>query len=372
MRRTRFVVPASAGKRRHVAQASCLCLQAHRQDACATRGGFTLVELLITIAIISILVSMSMGAVFMAQESARFERSQALVAKLHNVIIDRWESYRTRRLILTVAGNPSSRLIGVRELMRLEMPDRYEDLVFTPTTVAVPGLRNTYIRRINNARLKYNAANGTSYANATAFIQNVLGDPNVNQHQSAECLYLLIAASMSADERAEFKDKEYADTNGNFMPEFVDAWSNPIHFLRWAPGFISDVHLQDPIDHHDPFDPYGLQMGLASANIKKNWPTLGTSPPEPSPFNSGSIQAWGFAIVPLIFSAGPDKEYGIRELMRATPEANAVLLAKDRDPYSRYDDGAGSYVWRGEGMLVSGDTVHYDNIHNHNPVGFGK
>lgn len=343
-----------------------------KRDGIRVRRGFTLVELLITISIISILVSMSMGAVFMAQESARHERTQALISKLHNVIIDRWETYRTRRLMLVVAGTPANRLIGVRELMRLEMPDRYEDLVFNPTTVAVPGLRNTYLRRINNARLKYNAANGTSHANANAFIQNVLGDPNINPHQSAECLYLLIAASMPADERAEFKEKEYADTNGNFMPEFVDAWGTPIHFLRWAPGFISDVHLQDPIDHHDPFDPYGLQMGLSSANIKKNPPPLGTAPPEPAPFNAGSIQAWGFAIVPLIYSAGPDKEYGIQELFRAAPEANAVLLAKNRDPFSRFDDGTGTYFWRGEGQAVGGDTVHYDNIHNHNPVGFGK
>src|SRR5688572_30618255 len=93
--------------------------------------GFTLVELLISMAIIAILMSMAFGAVWAAQETARKDRSEAMISKLHNVVIDRWESYRTRRVNMSTSAPTGTfaRLKARRELMRLEMPDRYEDLV---------------------------------------------------------------------------------------------------------------------------------------------------------------------------------------------------------------------------------------------------
>ncbi len=347
-----------------------------RRSASNLARGFTLVELLITITIIGILMTFSVGAVFLAQETARTERTGGIIQKLHNVIIDRWESYRTRRVILVVANNPTNRLNAIREVMRMEMPDRYEDLVFVPAFVdANLPLRAAYVRRINAARLKYNTANSTTYANHTAFISNVL-DNTTNQNEAAECLYLLISASMSADERAEFRDKEYADTNNNFMPEFIDGWGNPIRFLRWAPGVVSDVQIHEPVDYHDPFDQYGLQIGAANQSgpaddINKNPPPQAGS--EPAPLTATGIQEWGYAILPYIYSAGPDKEYGIHQLLFDTPASTLPaalnLLAKNRNPFSRYDPGSGTYAWRGDPVPVGGDTVNLDNIHNHNPLG---
>ena len=61
------------------------------------------------------------------------------------------------------------------------------------------------------------------------------------------------------------------DTDGDGMKEILDAWGNPIEFLRWAPGLRSLIQDGDPA-HADPFDPRGvysdldgdddLQMGL--------------------------------------------------------------------------------------------------------------
>lgn len=327
--------------------------------------GFTLIELLITIAIISILVTFSLGAVFVAQETARRDRTEAMISKLHNVIIDRWESYRTRRLSLLTPTSSTARLNGVRELMRLEMPDRYEDFVFAPAHVTTPALRNAYIRRLDRARAAYNTANATSLS-TTAYINTILGD-GTNPNESAECLHLFITVSMSADDRAEFKDKEVSDTNANGMPEFCDGWGIPIHWLRWAPGVVSDVQIHNPVDYHDPFDPYGLEICLASENIRK--PTAGI-PREAS--GESHAPEWGYAMLPYIFSAGPDSVFGIHELRlgpAATAPAAANLLLKNNHPYCRFDDGTGTFVWRGEPLAVNGDTVHFDNIHNHNPLG---
>ncbi len=350
----------------------------------ARRSGFTLVELLVTIAIISIVLTFSLGAVFLAQESARGARTEAMISKLHNVIVERWESYRTRRLTLLSGtlpyANPvDNRLAAIRDLMRMEMPDRYEDLVFTSRFIPNPGLRQTYLRRIDAARIKYNATTGTSYT-TTQFIQNVLGT-GTNENESAECLYLLVMASFPADDRAEFRGRENADTNNNFMPEFIDAWGMPIRWLRWAPGVnFSDVQLQDPIDHHDPFDPYGREIGLASDSIKKSALNPATQCPplasgEPVPFNPGSIQVWGFSMLPFIYSAGSDKEFGIHELLFAVqvPAApTSTLSLKNENPYSRYAMNATTYASRGEPLAVANNTVNLDNIHNHNPQGANK
>lgn len=336
-------------------------------------SGFTLIELLATMAIISIILTFMLGAVWVAQESTRGAQTETMIAKLHNVIIERWESYRTRRVSLQtspvfVANTPANRLVGIRELMRMEMPDRYEDVIFTPTVHTQSGLQTTYQRRIDSALRKYNAANGTSLTRAQ-FVDTILADDGAgrNPNEGAECLYLIIMASMPADERVSFRHKEYGDTNNNYMPEFLDAWGTPIRFLRWAPGVQSDVQIHNPVDYHDPFDPFALQMGWQSSNINRNPPPVESG--EPTPFNAGSIQVWGYSILPYIYSAGADHEFGINQALIATP-ASGTILAKNRNPYSRYNDGSGNYLWRGEPVPSStGDTVHFDNIHNHNPQG---
>lgn len=369
------------------------------------RRGFTLVELLIVMAIIATLAAMSYGAVFLAQETARRERTAAIVQKLHNVVIDRWESYRLRRINPTSAVDTGVERLGARrEVLRMEMPDRYDDLVFAPTLSTVTGLRNAYLRRVNAARVKYNAANATTYANSTAFVNSVLGT-GTNANESAECLYLWITASLTADERADFKGKDVGDTNNNFMPEFIDGWGRPIHWLRWAPGFASDVRNTNAMRHHDPLDPAGTEVGWSELFTDSDGDGTHDSgepyiddgePNNPSgngqfdtlqqhapPLASGEVVpfsvdadgqtrvAWAFAIVPLIYSGGPDGEVGIFEGIAATSPAPVALIAgKNAHPYARFDDGSGTYLWRGSSQLnADGDTVHLDNIHNHLPQG---
>ena len=72
------------------------------------------------------------------------------------------------------------------------------------------------------------------------------------------------------------------------MPEILDPWGKPIYFLRWAPGFASD--LQDPSRRApDPFDPLRIDPRWASDDAEKP-----------------------FALFPLVYSAGRDRDYGVR------------------------------------------------------------
>jgi len=61
----------------------------------------------------------------------------------------------------------------------------------------------------------------------------------------AEMLYALLVESQgpfgSIFNRDEFTDKEVQDTDGDGLPEFVDAWGEPLQFYRWPLLFPSDL-----------------------------------------------------------------------------------------------------------------------------------
>ncbi len=71
-------------------------------------GAFTLVELLITMAIIAIMATMVLVAMFAAQEQARVQKTRMLITKLNNIIMTRYDEYRTRRVPISTAGMPPS------------------------------------------------------------------------------------------------------------------------------------------------------------------------------------------------------------------------------------------------------------------------
>ncbi|MGD9724261.1 MAG: type II secretion system protein [Pirellulales bacterium] len=217
---------------------------------------FTLIELLITILVIAMLAGMMLVMFYRAQESARAQRTHALVTKLDAIIKGKWEDYKTRRVPITVPPGTQPpvaarlRLDGLRDLMRWELPERYTDLVQVSTTfplvvnpaapatispvanwpyssdpIKPPALASAYVRRMQAA-----AAAGTV--------------PTVD-HQGAEMLYLIVMAGVAddSDARDVFKTDGAGDTDSDGMLEFLDGWGRPIQFLRWAPGFLSELSV---------------------------------------------------------------------------------------------------------------------------------
>jgi len=75
----------------------------------------------------------------------------------------------------------------------------------------------------------------------------VLGNLNAHQHKTArsEVLYALLVEGSgpfgSIFNRDEFTDKEVQDTDGDGLPEFVDAWGQPLQFYRWPLLYHSDT-----------------------------------------------------------------------------------------------------------------------------------
>ncbi|MEQ8788915.1 MAG: type II secretion system protein [Pirellulaceae bacterium] len=234
------------------------------------RRSFTLIELLITISVVTILAATIVVAMAGAIEQARVERARAQVLKINELLIRRWEEYRTRpvriRIPQGISGRHAAwlRLNALRELMRMEMPDRISDVADPPVSLpAVPSLNLAYQRR---ASAGWNTT-----------------------HESAECLYLILALMREGDGTAldNFKPSEIADVDGDGMKEIIDPWGVPIYFLRWAPQL--QTPLQDPNNRAnapDPFDPF--RVGISDINSDQpNW-----------------------AMYPFVFSAGPDETHG--------------------------------------------------------------
>jgi len=459
-----------------------------RSFRCSTslRRAFTLVEMLITVTIISMMAGMVLFAMYGAQEAAKRQKTEALIARIDAVLKSKWESYRSRRVPVVIPadepyddsnGNgrfdagvdsftdlqwdppnpvntfrdafPAARikLDALHDLMRLEMPDRWSDVTDNPASfsytinsngdtksfsIGRPSVSQGYLR-------KYTAANVGGMGGPT--------QATAEEYQGAECLYMIIQAS-SAEEGDDvstiLKPENVRDTDGDSFPEIVDAWGMPIRFLRWAPGFPSARSIMytavydgappgTGMDAHRvefwitgngvPQDGKGIIGGTIigiqqdSYKIRTGWdyanaaqisayffePDNMTMPPTPrgrvvcttpnsvgvpgsvaganlpvvitgpDPFDPtgvyrkdkflGTFPAFNqagppFALYPLVYSAGPDKSYGVIS-DSATP---LRYIQQNVNPFFK---PMGSDAM-GTTTQIAGERGDWkDNIHNH-------
>lgn len=273
------------------------------------RCGFTLVELMVTMAIMVILSAMLAVALGGAEESAQVAHTRAVIARLHTLLMDRYESYRWRRLPIQIAPGSSpaqankSRCDAVRELMRMELPESFADITNPPVT-SVP-------RTATSA--SYLSALGTAPSNTT--------------YQGADCLYMIVTMGLEENDVLEnFSQSDIGhDPNNPSIPCFIDSWNNPIQFIRWAPGFNSPLQPNSPTDR-DQTDPTGVYG----------------SPPTT------------FALYPLIYSAGPDGYYDLQP-------PTATDAATSNNPFGSMTVGAPTII---NPPNTTGTLGSYDNVTN--------
>jgi len=292
------------------------------------RRALTLMELLVVIVIITLLATMVLFALFGALEGAKRTRTQTQIMRLNDMIIGKWETYKTRAVRLKIPqaarGNAmdvsAARLVAIRDLQRMELPDRITDLRYFPVTIPRPITTPAAPQpRLDPPSLWW------AYRRRAGFVGNSTTAPPTwtAAHQGAECLYLIVSQIRDGDTSGLdfFKETEIGDTDNDGMPEILDAWGRPIEFLRWAPGYsistgpdrkwgvsavddinfrgealsddelVSDLNIPDGNLSPDPFDPLHVDDDLRGV--------------------MGVPARRSFALIPLIYSAGPDNNYDI-------------------------------------------------------------
>jgi len=343
--------------------------------------GFTLVELLATIAIIGILAGAVLAAVHATREAARVAKTRSTITKLHTILMEQYESYRTRRVPVQTAGLPPAavapRRLGAMWLtMSLEMPERVSDLPLVATennpkpevavvdpssgnpvfTIPVPALSAAYCRRYRRALNDLVNNKGLSVDEAGDLIA---------QYFSAECLYMIVTMAGGAEAREQFKGSEIGDVDGDGLPEFLDAWGNPIKFLRWAPG-VTDSDLQAQTYFLNPTGDEFVQAApefVAEVALRDH-----------DPYDNRNLFPYAYRLVPLIYSAGPDGIYDID--VAQAPGQPGYRFRDLGDPY--YYGTAANRVENTSGRPIDSDNLsvtatgsangsfdHYDNITNH-------
>jgi prepilin-type N-terminal cleavage/methylation domain-containing protein len=285
------------------------------------RGGYTLVELLVSVSIILVLLALLGGAISAARNGAQAGATTNAISKLDQVILTQFRRYESRSvprdvvnsLRQTIANPSAARAWHIRRnMIAADMPDRWSDVaVMASGTSSFPrtGAQAAYIAT-------YNAANPKPTA----------------QYGGAECLFMIAMQGGFADclDCNGLGQLKKGDKDADGALEFWDEWNNPIDYILWAPGYRKPGETT-------PF----------FAPLDSAFPTTGAVRP-------------GLGMRPLIYSAGPDEQYGLER------NGDAGTLSRGSSPMGRDCGNPGDATTSTSGgpSGTSGDDDRTDNIVN--------
>ena len=345
------------------------------------RYGFTLVEVLTVMIIISLMGGMVVTAVQGVSRTVKESRTRSIINAIDNVIQEQYESYKYRPLPVEIPDlyRPSSlgtndvgfevlateaaraRLIMTRDLQRMEMPDRLADIRSAPVAIRaacnpvivtpppIPPAVSPPAGTIVNTRsdpasrrvfpVNWYDSNASFTSSARDNVPGKLAayrtriDPAFNftaqqalENQGAECLYLIMANAYVAGTPAieAIPNANIDDTDGDGLLEILDGWGQPLGFIRWP------IAYEDPdqaLNTATPDDFDLFRSDFAFVNGVTSSIARATNV-VPTPDVTG-LAPW--SVRPLIISRGDDGEFGIALNPFLKPTMPGGLMIEDLD-----------------------------------------
>ena len=322
------------------------------------RPGLTLVELLVSISLITVVSSMFLVAYRAAATEASNMRTQSTIRKISEVLVSRMQEYENYPIqfarspnnffAIPVPGNavpalsstadeyePKGillerlRVMLLREMIAQEMPDYYQDIKISapivknywtglvavgpnanagPQAIVVTASESPRAARLK-ARL--NQAN-PNWASKIELLYQAPPDPNSKSElereltrSNAEFLYLIVEDSILNGSPAIelFGKSEIGDTDGDGLLEFLDSFRQPICWVRWPTGFPETTRF-----HPDLLDPSFNRDGFANYAFSDPLDPRKADPGYRIKSQSTKVYKPSAMAFPLVISSGPDQD----------------------------------------------------------------
>ena len=335
-----------------------------QRKSIARRNAFTLIELLVVISIIGFMSGMFLVAYRGASQESNVQKTRTTIQKISEVLNARMEEYSSLPIALqridpvllvplgpipgraVAAGSAAdyetptfllerARLLSLRELIVMEMPDHPDDLRWSQKWAVTANRANaTYWNGLTKTLPTGLYVPVPPAPPSPVFVKNRptarvrglvrrLSSGNVpipkweDQNANAELLFLIIEDSdLNGSSAIElFGKSEVGDTDGDGLNEFIDAFGNPIQWIRWPSGYEGvalyhpdmlgpDILVGPPGDirvsiSSDPLDRIGADPGLSRHLESAGMSIREAYKPGPGTF-------------PLVVSSGQDEMFGIR------------------------------------------------------------
>jgi prepilin-type N-terminal cleavage/methylation domain-containing protein len=282
------------------------------------RGGFTLIEILVVVAIIGILLGLLAVALFPWIGTQSKRTTEILLQKVHTaveqqareVIIKAREETPKPNVLAMAGGDPErARIIWIKLRLKQEFPMSYAEAL-NPTA------GSQFLAPSDLPPLK-------EYVTRLQGVTPV--DPNT---QMAACLLMSLqrprkGQKFSAEET--LGAHAIKDTDGDGVPEIVDGWGKPVLFFRWGTGNpdldasytsargLLDRDTEDPAHKLMDASWNPVHPGAAEFQNLCHWITQDGQGKTPR----------SYFTQPVIVSLGPDRSAGLDITMKPiSPDAN--------------------------------------------------